>query len=960
MNTPDLTPGTWAQLNQLLDQALDLPEGERARWLEELPPALVVHADRLRALLASASTASPLDALPRLDDDLARTLDGPSRDVGPYHLLRCLGEGGMGTVWLAERRDVMTQRQVALKLPRASWQGSTLARLEREREILATLNHPNIARLLDAGVTPQGNPYLALEYVEGRPIDVHANEEQLSLRARLELFTQVLAAVAHAHGRLVVHRDLKPSNVLVTRDGQVRLLDFGIAKLIAGAQWPDPQLTQLAGPAFTPNYASPEQLSGEPIGVASDIYSLGVLLYELLAQTQPYRLRRDGELPLHESLTRLAIPAPSEKAATRVLKKALAGDLDTLVLKAMKFSADERYPNANAFADDIARFLGGYPLLAQPDTARYRVRKLVLRHRGAVAVTVALSLSVLGGTSAALWQAHRATAEQHRAEEVIDYLTGMLRDASPYGAPGRSLSAVELLRRARGSLDRIGAQRPALRVELLNLLGSTLLDLGDLDASEQVASQALEEASAGLALEHPQRLRARLLNAEVYFARGRDRELGEALEQLMPSLERGERTQPADLVRALECRARLALEEVRPEAGRRDAQRAFELALARLGERDGRTVDSAVLLAESYQYGERDFERALQEAERGLSFALRAYEGQPAHPHVIAARDVYGRALCRAGQSTRAVEELTRALRDATEALGPTSPMVGMISINRVSCERRLGLVQQALDDGTRGLELRSASMKRDSRSWGNSHAARGQTLLAARRPQRALEDLSAAVESLGQGLGERHRLTLWAKAHRSVALASLGRTDEALAEVEALRAFAEDLPAALLHDALFATVYRLAGRPADARQLCLEALEHLGGDPQRAFIKMRVLFELGLAELDLGLAGEAEASLTEALALSATEQRVDSPLRADAWVGLARALLAGHRTGEALALLKRADDFWRAFDPDNPWGADAASRLSGVYLQLGRRAEAGQALTRAQQLRQTAPTPLP
>ena len=219
----------------------------------------------------------------------------------------------MGTVWLAERSDVMTRRPVALKLPRVSWMADPLRqRLEREREILATLAHPNIARLLDAGVTPAGEPYLALEYVEGARLTYTPGRRGLGIRARLELFLQVLAAVAHAHGRLVVHRDLKPSNVLVTAEGQVRLLDFGIAKLLEETD--RSELTDSSGPAFTPDHASPEQLSGEQIGVASDIYSLGVLLYELLAEVPPYRLRRSPERPYLEQLRAVTIVPPSEVA----------------------------------------------------------------------------------------------------------------------------------------------------------------------------------------------------------------------------------------------------------------------------------------------------------------------------------------------------------------------------------------------------------------------------------------------------------------------------------------------------------------------------------------------------------------------------------------------------------------------------------------------------------------------
>jgi eukaryotic-like serine/threonine-protein kinase len=946
----DITPGTWQLLNRLLDQALGVPAPEREAWLARLPPEHAVHVDRLRALLAVENTASPLDAPPG-DEQPPPCPVSPPTEVGPYHLLQPLGEGGMGMVWLAERRDLMVRRPVALKLPRVSWQGRAAAqRLAREREILASLSHPNIARLLDAGITGDGHPYLALEYVEGKPIDVHAREQALSIRARLELFRQVLAAVGHAHGRLVVHRDLKPTNVLVTKDGQVRLLDFGIAKLIAGTDVAEPELTQLAGAAFTPNYASPEQLAGEAIGVASDLYSLGVLLYELLAESPPYVLRRTADSSLHASLRSLTIARPSERAATPQLRKALAGDLDTIVQKAMKLSPEERYPTANAFADDVGRFLDGYPIAARPDSAAYRIRKLVARHRAAAAATVAVAIAVVGGASAALWQARRATEEQHRAEEVTDYLTGMFREASPYGAPGRSLSAVDLLKRAHAGLDRVGG-RPALRVELLNLLGSTLLDLGDTETGERMALQALQEAES-LPPDHVQRLRARLLHTDVLFARARGPELRAELEALIPRLEAQAQSQPADLVRALENRARLALMEVKPADGLRDAQRAFYLAQARLGDQDGRTVDSAVLLAEAYQYGPRDAKASLREAERGLSFALAAYIGQPNHPHVIYARDVFGRALCFAGQPERAVQESSRALQDAREVLGPSSPLVGMMLINRVPCERRLGDLRQAIEDGTRGIELRNAAMQKDSRSWGNSHYALGVTLLAARRPSEALEDLTAAVESLARALGERHWLTLGARAHRMVALAYVGRSADALAELAALQAIRTELADSTLFDALTGTVHRLAGRPAQARQAYEQALTRLPDDAQRRFNRMWILGELGLVEVELGQLKEAEAALSEALTISIADQRVDSPVRAEAWVGGARILLAQRRPAEALPLLERADAFWRDFDADSAWGAEAASWLARCYQQLGRDADAQQAERRRSSLR--------
>ena len=273
-------------------------DDDRARWIESLPPEHDAIRPRLRRLLSAADSVDDsafLQTIPKLDAQTARAA-AEIEDRGrrrrrrsrPYRILRKLGEGGMGTVWLAQRTDVMVNRPVALKLPRAAWLGVGLAeRMAEEREILAALNHPNIARLYDAGIASSGQPYLALEYVEGRPIDEYVKARQLPVRARLRLFLQVARAVAHAHARLIVHRDLKPSNILVTDEGEVKLLDFGIAKLLDDGRVAEAATAGAAHRLLTPDYASPEQIAGEPLGIATDVYSAGVVLYELLAGVRP-------------------------------------------------------------------------------------------------------------------------------------------------------------------------------------------------------------------------------------------------------------------------------------------------------------------------------------------------------------------------------------------------------------------------------------------------------------------------------------------------------------------------------------------------------------------------------------------------------------------------------------------------------------------------------------------------
>ena len=958
MHLDKVSQETWARVDQLLDHALDLPESDREAWLASLGPEHRRDLPLLRNLLSRRVTAGRVDMLPRLATPQAPVPVWTSdRRVGQYRLLRPLGEGGMGTVWLAERTDVMTRRLVALKLPRGSWMAEPLRqRLEREREILATLAHPNIARLLDAGVTPSGEPYLALEYVNGQPIDVHARAVGLGLRARIELFLQVLAAVAHAHARLVVHRDLKPSNVLVTEDGQVRLLDFGIAKLLEdGGQ---SELTEISGAAFTPDHASPEQLAGERIGVASDIYSLGILLYGLLADVAPYHLRRSSERSYLDQLRELRVPRPSEVAPSSA-KRLLAGDLDVVVQKAMRLAPEERYPTATAFAEELTRFLTGHPVLARPDSLGYRTRKFVLRHRAASAAAAAILAAVTVGTSTALWQARRAATEQRRAEEVKELLTEIFQDASPYGSDGRSLSVVQLLQRAHADLERIGGQRPELRVELLNLLGSTLLELGETDAGERMASQALRESSV-LPPGHPQHLRARLLGCDALLARGRGAELRAELERLIPELRARADRQPADLVRALEIRAHLGIIEVRREEAIADAREALDLARSRFGDRDPRTVSVAVLLGEAHQYGDRDPQHSLAEAERGLRFAQAAYPGQPKHPRVIYARDVYGRALCHAGHPDQSYAEMTRALEDAREALGAASPLVGMISINRVTCERRLGHLSAALEDNTRGLAIRGPAMARDSRAWGNMHLSRGATLLALRRGPEALADLTPAVESLTRALGPTHRMTLSARLNRALALAEVGRGAEAREEIGALEALQDAHHESLSLEWIAGRIARITGRPEEAAARQRRALERLPDDPARQWYLMRVLVEMGLAELGRGLPGRAEASLRDALALAGTELREEVPFQAEAWVGLGRALLLQGRNGESIEPLRKADAFWRRFDPRNPAGVEAAQVLGTALERMGRSGEARATLARVAQLRATSTEGIP
>jgi serine/threonine-protein kinase len=505
----DLSAPDWAVISALFDEALELPPDARAAWLDRLPPSSTPFREKLRALLAShaaAQTSDFLAVLPRLpvaSTEVAHAdphdADAADTVVGPYRVVRELGRGGMGSVWLAERTDGLIKRPVALKLPHPRIGSARFTeRFAREREILSGLANPNITRLYDAGVTQRGQPYIALEYVEGVPLIAYCDEHKLDIRHRLGILLQVLKAVQHAHSQLVVHRDLKPSNVLVSSDGQVHLLDFGIAKLVKDGETRETELTQFEGAALTPDYASPEQIAGKPIGTASDVYSLGVLMYELMTGARPYRLKRDSRGALEDAILAAAPGRPStvvtvEGAGARGtsrsrLARMLRGDLDTIILKALKKEPAERYGTVEAFAQDLQNFLDGKPVMARPDSATYRIYKFVARNRMAVSASAVAVVSLICVSVVSVWQASIAQREARRAVAVQGFLTDIFRsnaDTHPDPLKARQTTARELLDIGAKRIDDNFKNDPVGQAEVLDLLGEMYFDVGlDPEAAE--------------------------------------------------------------------------------------------------------------------------------------------------------------------------------------------------------------------------------------------------------------------------------------------------------------------------------------------------------------------------------------------------------------------------------------------------------------------------------------------
>ncbi len=467
-------------LSRLLDEAEVIAPAEREAWMAALPAEDAHLAGMLREMLAERdATSGLLSTLPKLGGSEAAVASAGER-VGPYRLLHEIGRGGMGSVWLAERADGSFERQVALKLPRLAWSEGLAGRMARERRIGALLEHPAIARLYDAGLDERGRPYIAMEYIAGQPIDLWCREQKLDTAARLKLFVQVIRAVGYAHGRLVIHRDLKPANILVDAQGQAHLLDFGIAKLMSD-QPADGALTQETGRVMTPHYAAPEQIEGRPVGVAADVYALGVTLYQLLTGRLPIEVRRPTLGAIEDAVLRGDAPPASRVVLDAAARRALAGEVDAILHKAMQRDPERRYATADAMAQDIERHLQGETVSARPDTLAYRLRKALRRHWVGVSAAGAVLVAVLAGSSVAVVQARRAAESAERARVVRDFVTEVFRVNAGTDADSerlRHLPAEQLLARGAQLIDSRFPQQPAMRAEMLGVVGGIYAQMG--------------------------------------------------------------------------------------------------------------------------------------------------------------------------------------------------------------------------------------------------------------------------------------------------------------------------------------------------------------------------------------------------------------------------------------------------------------------------------------------------
>lgn len=540
----------WQKVKEILAAALEQPPGVRAQFVAEACGADEAMRREVDSLLAAHEEPNLLEQYSvNLQAQLqAEPPTYAGRRFGPYRILREIARGGMGAVFLAERADGAFQQQVALKIIRQSVADGELERhFRRERQILASLNHPNIAKLLDGGVSDNGELFLAMEFIAGAPLVSYAEDRRLTIDDRLRLFVKICHAVSFAHQRLIVHRDLKPSNILVTADGEPRLLDFGLAKLLeASADAVGPagsDRTETAFRAFTPAYASPEQILGRSVTTTSDVFSLGVLLYELLTGEKPFQFEGKSLDDIIKSVTtgepslpsRAVVRAGHPPGANR--QRQLKGDLDNITLKALQKDPARRYQSVADFAGDIDRHFGHLPITARPNTLRYRAASLYRRNKIAVSAAAFIVLALIVGLTISFWQYRNARRESATAEAVNGFLQQVLMTGNPSAGRGYQTTITDVWKEADARLDRGELQdQPEVRAALRQVVGAGYIAQGNYVAGEKNLRQALADETRLYGAGSPRLLITESHLAALFFAKAEYDSAARMYEPMLPLL----------------------------------------------------------------------------------------------------------------------------------------------------------------------------------------------------------------------------------------------------------------------------------------------------------------------------------------------------------------------------------------------------------------------------------------
>ena len=821
----------WERIQTLFMAALERDAAEGAALLDEACAGDPALRREVEALLRAHEDSHALAIENRLLN--AEPIDAPDPEtllgarVGPYRLQRLLGQGGMGEVYLAERADAQYQQQVALKLIRPGLHTAEVVRRFRaERQILARLTHPHIARLLDGGVTDDGRPYLVMEYVDGVPLTTFCDVHRLAIEERLRLFAKVCQAVQYAHRNLVVHRDLKPSNILITEDGQVKLLDFGIAKLL------DPEaaavsmaLTQADLRLLTPEYAAPEQVRGEAITTATDVYALGVLLYELLTGHRPYRLpgriqaeverviceveptrpstavteevavrRQDGTT---EMLTPQRVSAARRTPVGR-LQRLLRGDLDNVVMMALRKEAERRYGSAGQLGEDVDRYLAGRPVIAQKDTLGYRVRTFVRRNRVGVAVAIAFVLLLIGFSTVTAWQAQTvvherdvAQTERDKAEQVVQVLVNLFQSSNPNLVPGGdTLRVGEFLEQGEARVLEELEDQPEIQARMKQVLGDVYTARSQYGRARTLLEEALAQQRA---LKGPQDPTAAGMLHSLAFLVKETGDLKRAEAMFRESLALHQAIFGERHARVAQAMQDLAAATEDDEEQRRLLTQALALHRA-VSPDDSLPVATGLTQLGVYHFKRDDYAEATRLWREALGILTQHY-GED-HPRVQTVMNNLAVAYGVDGQLDEA-EAMHRTLLAATRRI------MGSETTGVANTLNNLGtiLAQQGDHAGSEAAYRESHALwirlvGEDHRQVANTARNVGRLLQLQQQYAAALPYLQDALAISRRVDGETHRITGYLMGQLSMILLDLGRVDEALQTVqEAVRIIENDIP---------------------------------------------------------------------------------------------------------------------------------------------------------------------
>jgi eukaryotic-like serine/threonine-protein kinase len=906
------------RVDAIFDAVLDVPAGEQTAFVERACGGdTEMRADVLGLLQAYHASGAFLESpaielgAPLLEGSpLGTARELPGR-IGAFRVVREIGHGGMGDVFLAERADGQFKQSVAIKLIR-SGASALVPRFLEERRILALLQHPGIARLIDGGITEDGLPYFAMEFIEGEPIDRYCADRKLPLERRLELFADVCDAVSYAHQHLVIHRDLKPSNILVTPEGQVKLLDFGIAKLLQVREASD-DTTRTDFRIMTPEFASPEQVRGEPVSTATDVYALGVLLYLLLAGERPYDVRGKSAAEV-ERIVCEHEPAKPSSRAPEGLRRRLRGDLDLIVLTALQKSEERRYQSPTALAQDLQRLQQGQPILARPDSTPYRVRKFVGRHRLVVALAALLVVALVGAASRERILRGRAEVETRKVRAVEEFLIRVFDVADPYAweqRDGGSVTARELLDRGASRIDSTLVGQPEVQAELRSVLGRVYTNLGLFDQATPLLERSLAQRRALYGATHASvALDMDLLgNALSRQDRYADAEplLRGALEQRRRLLgnNSAETAESIDhLATLLEQRSEYAAAEPLHREALAIRERVFGDSALEVA--DGLNNVGLVLYRRgAHNEAETMYRRALDITMRRL--------GED-HPSTAKTVQNLAQTLEMLGNYDEAEKLYRRSLAAKRKALGDAHPSV-TIGLNNLG-----GLLARHLGRLDEAEVLTREAIALDRRIFGDHHSYVAQGLVNLGFIFRMKGDLTAAEQLLQQALATT--IAVFGPVHDDVAVINnqIAQTRFQMGDGEGATRFMRTSLAQLLqvlgpdHVNTLIAMNNLArilteyGDPAEAESLLHAALQRL--DPEDGSHRAHYIAaqnNLGQAILARGRADDALPILERALELMRGQFGDDSWRTADAQLALGRALVAKRRLAEAEPLLLAA-----------------------------------------------------